>query len=166
MEELSYDKLIENIDQKFCQSLVGKENDISNFFNNNSDNIITKNELASAIRRYITRFLIIGNQKDNIDETSSLFINLERKYLWNNKIFDKIGENNFKTNLKKFIDYFSFVQVKHAVKIYELIGKNQRDELHKFIKIKNEEKQTLNNPIQTVHNRNRRNIKGPRLKNI
>ena len=166
MEDLSFNKLKDNIDQKFCQPLE-KEDEIKDFFNNNKDDIISKNEIASAIRRYITRFLIIDNLKDNIDETSSLFINLERKYLWNNKIFDKIDENKFKAIIKKYGDYFSFLQVKHCVNFYELIGKEEKEDLYKFIKeneIKIEEKQTMNNPNNHINRRNRRNIKEGRIK--
>ena len=166
MEDLSFYKLKDNINQKFCQPLE-KENEIENFFNNNKDDIISKNEIASAIRRYITRFLIIDNLKDNIDETSSLFINLERKYLWNNKIFDEIDENKFRMTIKYYSDYFSFLQVKHCVNFYEFIGKEEKEDLYKFIKeneIKIEEKQTINNPNNLTNRSNRRKIKEARIK--
>ena len=170
MEQLCYNNLIENIEPRFKQSLEDKENEIRNFIENNTDNIITKNEIAAAIRRYITRFLIIDNQKENIDETSNLFMNLERKYLWNNKIFSKIDDNKFKEKLKKFINNCPFLQVKHSIKFYELIGTNEREELNKFIReneTKKDEKlmfNNSNNSVKNKNNKNKRNIKGARFK--
>ena len=167
MEHLSYSKLIDNIDPKFNQPLDDKENEIINYFNNNTVDIINENKIAEALRRFIIRFLIIDNQNDIIDETSNLFMNLERKYLWDNKIFSKIDNNKFKIILQKYSNDFSFLQVKHSVKFYELIGKNEKNELNEFIKengIKDEDKQTIHNPNNNNYSRNKRKIKKARLK--
>ena len=167
MEHLSYSKLIDNIAQKFNQSLDDKENEIINYFNKNTVNIINEKKIAEALRRFIIRFLIIDNQNDIIDETSNLFMNLERKYLWDNKIFSKIDDNKFKIILQEYSNDFSFLQVKHSVKFYELIGKNEKNELNKFIKengIKDEDKQTIHNPNNNHFSRNKRKIRNARLK--
>ena len=167
MEQLNFNKLIERIDRKFDQSLEDKENEIRNFIENNTDNIITNNEIAAAIRRYITRFLVIDPQKENIDETSNLFMNLERKYLWNNKIFSNIDDNKFKETLKKFRDRYPFLQVKHSIKFYELIGAKEREELNKFIKeneINEEKKKIIDNSNNSGNKRNKRFIKAARTK--
>ena len=57
--------------------------------------------------------------------------------------------------------------MKHCVNFYELIGKEEKEDLYKFIKeneIKIEEKQTMNNPNNHINRRNRRNIKEGRIK--
>ena len=167
MEQLNFNKLIERIDRKFDQSLEDKENEIRNFIENNTDNIITNNEIAAAIRRYITRFLVIDPQKESIDETSNLFMNLERKYLWNNKIFSQIDDNRFKEILTKFSNNLSFLQVKHSLKFYELIGNNEREELNKFIReneVKEEKRKMKENKGSSSKIRLRSHTKGPRYK--
>ena len=138
MEHLCYDSLIEKIDIKFNESLdYGQKEEIKNYFNNNhNDSVITKKEISSAVRRFIIRYLLDDNKKENINPNLKLYISLERKFLWNNEIFRKVGDN-FNDLIKKYLGNFSFaLEVKHSIEFYNLIGEEEKkfisEEKNKF----------------------------------
>ena len=87
MEHLCYEHLKEKIDTKFKSTLdKGQKKEIIDYFNlKHKDAIITKKEISSAVRRFITRYLLNDDKKENIDPNLSLYICLERKYFWDNK---------------------------------------------------------------------------------
>ena len=131
MEHLCFEHLINNIDIKFKSTFdKGQKEEIIKYFNTkHNDSIITKKEISSALRRFIIRYLLNNEKKENIDPNLSLYICLERKYLWNNKIFSSIG-NSFNDLIKQYLDNFSFaLEVRHSLEFYNLIG----DEEKKFI---------------------------------
>ena len=145
MEHLCYDSLIEKIDIKFNESLdYGQKEEIKNYFNNNhNDSVITKKEISSAVRRFIIRYLLDDNKKENINPNLKLYISLERKFLWNNEIFRKVGDN-FNDLIKKYLGNFSFaLEVKHSIEFYNLIGEEEKkfisEEKNKFTSGKNKE---------------------------
>ena len=150
MEDLCYYHLKDNIDIKFKSSLE-EQNRIEEYFDSeHNDKIITKNEIASAVRRYITRFLLNGNKKENIVDPPDLELYkcLERQYLWNNKIFSEI-KDNFNELLKNYIGKPSFsLKVRHAFEFYNIIGKDDenllKNERKKFFRIEPEVKENLN----------------------
>ena len=96
MEHACFGPLKHKIDNIFKASYdKGQKEEIKNYFNSkHKDNIITKKEIAIAVRRFIIRYLLNDNKKENINDPNlSLHISLGRKYLWNNIIFSCIGEN-------------------------------------------------------------------------
>ena len=108
MEHLYYDNFKDNIDNNFNYTFdKGQKLEIENYFKSHNDAIITKKEISSAVRRFITRYLLNDNRKQNIDPNLKLSTYLKKKYLWNNKIFDKIGKN-FEDLIKNYLDKFSF----------------------------------------------------------
>ena len=128
MEHICYEHLVKNIDIKFQSTLdKGQKEKIKAYFNlEHKDQVITKKEIASAVRRFITRYLLNDNIKQNIDANLSLYKCLERKYLWKNKIFAKIG-NEFNDLIKKYLGGFQFtLQVRHAKEFYDLIGEEEK----------------------------------------
>ena len=157
MEHLCYEHLKEKIDTKFKSTLdKGQKKEIIDYFNlKHKDAIITKKEISSAVRRFITRYLLNDDKKENIDPNLSLYICLERKYLWDNKIFSLIGDN-FNELIKNYLGRFSFaLEVKHSLELYNIIGDEEniilRDIKDKFAgnekrtddKLKIEEKKKL-----------------------
>ena len=131
MEHICYDHLKDNIDIKFKSTLdKGQKEEIKNFFDlKHNDEIITKKEISSAVRRFIIRYLLNDNKKENIDPNSKLYMCLERKYLWSNRIFTKI-KNNFNDLIKQYLGGFSFsLEVRHSLEFYNIIG----DEEKKFL---------------------------------
>ena len=137
MEHLCYEHLIKDIDIKFKSTFdKSQKEEINNYFNlKHKDTIITKKEISSAVRRFIIRYLLNDSKKENIDPNLNLYICLERKYLWNNKIFSSIDGDNFKDLIKGYLSNFSFsLEVRHSLDFYNLIA----DEEKKYL---NEEKE-------------------------
>ena len=107
----------------------------------------------SPVRRFIIRYLLNDSRKENIDPNLKLYISLERKYLWRNKIFAKVG-NNFNDLINQYLGNFTFsLEVRHSVEFYNLINEEEKkflmEEKDKFAgKDKTEEKKlvTVNPP--------------------
>ena len=142
MEQLCYEYLNEKIDNKFKYPFDKSQKvEITKYFDSiHNDKVITKTEIASAVRRFITRYLLNDNRKENIDPNLKLYISLERKYLWKNKIFAEIGDN-FKDLIKKYLGNFSFsLEVKHSIEFYNLIEDGEKaflkEEKKNLLKIK------------------------------
>ena len=136
MEHICYEFLKEKINDKFNWKFnEGKKNEIIEYFDKkHNDKIITKKEISSVVRRFIIRYLLNGDKKENIDPNLNLYVCLERKYLWNNKIFSLIG-NNFKYLIKKYLGSFSYdLEARHPLEFYNFI----RDEEKNFITKENE----------------------------
>ena len=131
MEHICYDHLKEKIDKKFTSKLEeNNKKEINEYFESkHKDKIITKKEISSAVRRFITRYLLNDSMKENIDPNLNLHICLERKYLWNNKIFSA-NNINFNDLIKEYLGKFSFkLQARHSLEFYNIIG----DEENKII---------------------------------
>ena len=178
MEHVCFGHLKGKIDPEFKESYdKGQKEEIKNYFNSkHKDNIITKKEISTAVRRFITRYLLNDSKKDSIGNPNlSLYICLERKYLWNNKIFTLIGDN-FNDLIKQYLGNFSFaLKIKHALEFYNIIGEEEekfmREENDKFSGKDNQPTNNLipeglkklgNNVLEMdVHNQRG---KGPKLK--
>ena len=129
MEQICYEFLKEKINDKFNWKFnEGKKNEIIEYFDKkHNDKIITKKEISTAVRRFIIRYLLNEEKKDNIDPNLSLYVCLERKYLWNNNIFSLIG-NNFNDLIKKYLGSFSFdLEIRHSLEFYNLIGDEEKN---------------------------------------
>ena len=153
MEHVCFGHLKDKIDNKFKDSYAkGQKDEIKNYFNSNDkDNIIKKKEISTAVRRFITRYLINDEKKESIDANLSLYICLGRKYLWNNKIFSLVGDN-FNDLIKQYLGNFKFsLEIKHALEFYNIIGEEEekfmREEKDKF---SDADTKTKNNLITDV----------------
>jgi len=154
MEHICFGRLKDKIDIKFKDSYdKGQKEEIKNYFNSkDKDNIIKKKEISTAVRRFITRYLINDEKKESIDANLSLYICLGRKYLWNNKIFSLIGEN-LNDLIKQYLGNFSFpLEIKHALEFYNIIGEEEekfmREEIDKFSENGTKPKDNLINETQ------------------
>ena len=131
MEHICYEHLLDKIDKKFHITLDKSQKDeIQKYFDLiHKDEIITKKEISSAVRRFIIRYLLNDNRKENIDPNFKLYNCLERKFLWKNQIFSSVGDN-FNNLIKQYVGNFSFsLEVRHSLDFYNIIG----DEEKKFI---------------------------------
>ena len=154
MEHVCFGRLKDKIDKTFKDSYdKGQKEEIKNYFNSkDKDNIIKKKEISTAVRRFITRYLINDEKKESIDANLSLYICLGRKYLWNNKIFSLIGEN-LNDLIKQYLGNFSFpLEIKHALEFYNIIGEEEekfmREEIDKFSENGTKPKDNLINETQ------------------
>ena len=149
MEHLCYEHLIPKIDNKFKEGLdQSKKEEIKKYFNDkHNDTVITKKVISSAVRRFITRYLLNDNKKENINPNLKLYISLERKYLWNNEIFLKVG-NNFNDLIKNYLGNFTFaLEVKHSIEFYNIISEEEKqfisEEKNKFAGGENNEQKKM-----------------------
>ena len=149
MEHLCYEHLIPKIDNKFKEGLdQSKKEEIKKYFNDkHNDTVITKKVISSAVRRFITRYLLNDNKKENINPNLKLYISLERKYLWNNEIFLKVG-NNFNDLIKNYLGNFTFaLEVKHSIEFYNIISEEEKqfisEEKNKFAGGENKEQKKM-----------------------
>ena len=179
MEHLCFDFLKEKINDKFDSKFnEGEKNEIIEYFDKkHDDTIITKKEISSAVRRFIIRYLLNEEKSENIDSNLSLYVCLERKYLWNNKIFSLL-KNNFNDLIKKYLGSFSFdLKARHSLEFYNLIGDEEKNFIIKenelFAErgtkpkemIKIEEKKNLSGTLGLVGNKiNKTDKPKPKLK--
>ena len=100
--------------------------------------LITKNNLASACRKFISRYLVSTRMDTDYDEKRDLYADLKRYEFWGKDIID-----NFEL-LEKELDNFKDLQLKvgQCYKLYELLEGEENDEL-KGLKLK--EKEDKNN---------------------
>ena len=94
--------------------------------NKNSNDLITTNDLAAAIRRFITRYLVGTSQIVDIKEDRKLAFELTREELWKEKI--RKSEDLMDLVFQK-IEEFK-LKVSQAYEIYNLIGEEDRNELN------------------------------------
>ena len=109
-----YKKEIPNdLKEKIKKQLLGEENK-----NLNENEGFTINQLASAVRRYISRYLAGKRESVDIDEKRDLCFDLARIDLWEEKIgrldnldellFAKIGE--FKLIVGQAYEFYKIIQ--------------------------------------------------------
>ena len=131
MEHICYDHLIDKIDIKFKSTFdKGQKKEIEEYFASKfKDAIITQKEIASAVRRFIIRYLLNDDKKEKIDSNLSLYDCLKRKYLWNNKIFSSLGNNlDFNDLIKKYLGSFKFaLEARYSLEFYNLIGEEEKN---------------------------------------
>ena len=134
MEKLCFGLLLreDKISKEFSEINEEYKKKITDYFKDeykdeNIDEIITKNELATLLRKFIIRYLsaIKNNNLNNL----SLFEFLNTEDLCNNKnlkkfqkkIEDYIGRNNF------------ILECRHAYEFYKIIGKEDEENIIKEI---------------------------------
>ena len=131
-EHLSFENLIENLCNEYKKEI--SEEIVSKLkykidekeFNNNLFNI---KDLSSAVRRYISRYLIGNIQEIDINEKRNLIFELTRKDLWKENIFNL---ENFEKNLSSQFSGYE-LKVEQAYSFYKLIGKEDEEELRQYI---------------------------------
>ena len=105
----------ENIKSKIIEKLI----------KNYNNEAFSLKDLSAALRRYISRYLVGFTQTVDIDNTRSLYYELFREELWEQKIWEK---NNLEDILKKQIGEFKLL-VGHAYEFYKLIGEEDMKEI-------------------------------------
>ena len=88
-EHLCFNDLCKTLQDEYKEEISNEINEkIDNNFltNNNVNNIITIKELAAAVRRFISRYLVGNKKEDNIIPNSLLLPQLKRPDLWEEKI--------------------------------------------------------------------------------
>ncbi len=141
IELWNYNEIIKNVDNKY-KDIIDEEtktkideffkddvvldnktinSSISNQSINISEKLITKNELAKATRKFISRHLSLKKKNEEIPPDSDLFKNLERDDLWKK---DFMNSTEFDRDMDEIQSKFQ-INVGQALKFYEYIGEKK-----------------------------------------
>jgi len=113
--------LIKEYNEDINEEIINKIN--SKLLNNVNNNNLPIKELASAVRRFISRYLVGKNKKADIDPKSLLLHELKRPDLWNKKI------ENLEELLSDEIKEYKLT-VGQCFKFYELIKEKDEKEIN------------------------------------
>ena len=92
--------------------------------------------LAAALRRFISRYLVGDRQDGEMDEKRELYIELTRLDLWE----EKYGQlDNLEELIKKQLGEFK-LNVGQAYALYEIIGEEDKNYIKEIVYSKEEEK--------------------------
>ena len=131
-EFLCFDLIVKNLQDHYKQPISEDiQKKIIGLFDEKKFVLITKNNLASACRKFISRYLVSTRMDTDYDEKRDLYADLKRYEFWGKDIID-----NFEL-LEKELDNFKDLQLKvgQCYKLYELLEGEENDEL-KGIKLK------------------------------
>ena len=153
-EHLCWEQIIDNLLDEFMKQIdENKKKLIDKYFkeNNDKNNFIKKIELASAIRKFISRYLAGKRSQSEINEDKMLFDYLNRVDLWERNIDDP----NFET------EYFKLSKLKITVgegyHFYKLLGGDSQL-LNLNIEYKNIEKKNNIEIEENIDNFENKNI--------
>ena len=109
---------------------------ILSLFEEKKFKLITKKDLASACRKFISRYLVSTRKDTDYNENNDLSVNLERYEFWPAKFFDKGNEDIFNNEINNLKNVK--ISTGQCYELYNLLGGDETDEL-KGIKIKKDE---------------------------
>ena len=114
----------ENINEQYKEKIdENKKKEIVNYFkeyNYNNDKLISKNDLAGAIRRFISRYLVGKRGDTEIDEKQKLIQQITRNDLW--ELYIVKNENIFQSEIYSLC--FD-LNVSQAYEFYEILGEDE-----------------------------------------
>ena len=128
IEHCCWKETKENINEQYKEKIEqNKKDEILKFFKNynkNENNLITQKDLASALRKFISRYLSGKRGDTDINETQDLIGQIVRNDLWNAKIIN--DEEQFQTGIYSLT--FG-LKVSQAYDYYELLKGDSIDVL-------------------------------------
>ena len=135
-ELICWEKIKENLIDNYLKEINDNMMQVIDIFFNddNNKNIITRKDLSTAIRRFVSRYLLGRRSEKEIDKNSNLIDNLYKKELWNKK--DIVDNKQFEKELNLLfnIKNKSMISIGQATKLQEYLG----DEIELYLKDINE----------------------------
>ena len=124
-ELLCWDKIKENLENEYKTKLnetIIKKFD-SFYANKENERYITKIKLATALRRFISRYLTGKRNEKESKEKKNLMLYLRKEELWDEIDFTKNEEFNKELNeLFSDNDNDCLIMVGHSLELYEYLG--------------------------------------------
>ena len=131
-ELLCYKPIINNLPQVYKKPIEDKEGkEILKLFEDKKFKLITKVNLASACRKFISRYLTSSRKDDDINEDNDLSDQLIRYEFWSKEILGREDDLNKELNYLKNLN----ITVGQCFELYNLMGYDEKDEF-KGIKMK------------------------------
>ena len=166
VENLCWEKIRNNLNKDYLIELSDdiKEN-IDKIYSNNNENKLScsKELLSTALRRFISRYLIGKREENEIDSNNNLYHYLDKNELW----FINIKENEkIKEDLNQIfiINENKYIIVGQATKLFDYLGGDlislenllkviKEKEKEKSIEKMKEEKENYNNLNEIIYNK-------------
>ena len=134
-ELLCYKPIINNLQEHYKKDIKEEERkEILKLFEDKKFKLITKVNLASACRKFISRYLTSSRKDDDFNDENDLSDQLTRYEFWSKEIFEK------EDDLTKELNYLKNLQITvgQCFELYNLMGCDEKTEL-KDIKMKEDE---------------------------
>ena len=163
-ELLCWDKIKENLVEeykmKLSESIIKK---FDSFYSNEENKrYITKIKLATALRRFISRYLAGKRNQNEFNEKNNLMLYLPKEELWDEYDFTSSEEFNKELNeLFSDNDNDCLIMVGHSLELYDYLGgdKSLLDKYFDGLDIQKEEnKNEINHEIKLIDEVNINNI--------
>ena len=123
-ELFCWEKIKENITPYYLKNINDNiKKKIDKFFENSNNKIITKVNLSTAIRRFVSRYLAGKNVINRINENNNFIYYIFNEELWDDK--NIIKESEFISNLNEIFDNDkskNMISVGHILKVQEYLG--------------------------------------------
>ena len=120
-ELFCWEKIKENITPYYLKNINDNiKKKIDKFFENSNNKIITKVNLSTAIRRFVSRYLAGKNVINRINENNNFIYYIFNEELWDDK--NIIKESEFISNLNEIFDNDkskNMISVGHILKVQE-----------------------------------------------
>ena len=136
-EHLCYNDLCNDFQKEYKQEISNEINEkIENKFfkNNNVNDAISNKDIAAAVRRFISRYLVGNKKEDNIIPNSLLLPQLKRPDLWEEKIrklqnLDELISNKLQgLNLTVGQSFKFYEKIKYEDEIEILVVEDDNDD--------------------------------------
>ena len=127
-EHLCFDDFSKNLQEDYTIKIDNqiKERIKEKLLKNYSNKVYSLKDLSSAVRRYISRYLVGSAQTIEINNNNQLPFELTRQELWEKRVWG--SDNDLEDVLKRHIGEFN-LQVKHTYDFYNLIGGEDMKEI-------------------------------------
>ena len=147
IELITFNFLVKDLNEKYKKIIDNKTIDeIKMLFSQSKFSVINKNDLSSACRKIISRYLINTNEEDiEGNENNLLELYLDREELWKKEIWNK---NELLKNDIKLLKGFN-ITIGHCFNLYNLLKEKEDIEL-KGIILKKEQEDDDNKLGQSV----------------
>ena len=151
-EIICWEKIKDNLSESYLMEI---NEDIKNYINNsfnilaNKQSLISKVKLATAIRRFVSRYLSGRRAENEIDEKNKLILYLSKQELWDE--FGLVDNEEFQNELNMIFseegNNFNIL-VGQATNLYEILGGDISLMHEYFISLEvNKQRKKINNNI-------------------
>ena len=122
IEHLSYNLIKENVNEIYNKK-ISEENTqkITKYFTN-KNLFITKLKLATAVRKFISRFLSGRRSDEEFKATESILMYLQNKEeIWEKSMF---YNEKFDQDMEKLFEEFSDIKLENSLTFYDVLGQD------------------------------------------
>ena len=124
-EFVCWDEIKNNLNEEYKMKIEEKDKvKIINYINLNmkEDNLVTKKDISTALRRLISRYLCGKRGDTDINEYKRLSDYILREDLWRKQLQNDNNIDNFQSIINSFFKEID-LSIGHSLELYELLSK-------------------------------------------